>query len=201
MRKYAFCLICSFLLTLLTQAGNVQATEPSLAEIQKLAEQGDVEAQTNLGRMYFYGRGIPQDHAKAIYWTQKAAEQGYIEAQLNLGLIYSKNRNMKIAEQWFQKAADQGVPEAQAFLGFILATRNDYVKAVQYLQKAVEQEIPAAQLYLGLMYMDGRGVGRDIKKGCDLLQASFDAKQESVVPIPIELNNAAIEVYKAVCVK
>ena len=200
--KKSVCICCIFLVSLMSQVVYAQPSALDIARIQKLAEQGDVEAQTNLGRMYFYGRGVPQDHDKAIYWTQKAAEQGYIEAQFNLGLIYWKNRNMKIAEQWFQKVADQGFPEAQACLGFVLATRNDYVKAVQYLQKAVEHGVPAAQLHLGILYIDGHRVGgRDIKKGCDLLQASFDAKQESVVPIPIELNNVAIEVYKAVCVK
>ena len=41
-----------------------------------LAEQGDAEAQNNLGYMYNEGHGVPQDEAEALKWLRKAAEQG-----------------------------------------------------------------------------------------------------------------------------
>ena len=34
----------------------------------RLAEQGNVEAQYLLGYMYDFGRGVPQDYAKAMFW-------------------------------------------------------------------------------------------------------------------------------------
>jgi TPR repeat protein len=52
---------------------------------KRLAEQGDVDAQWNLGRMYGNGRGVPEDDAEAIKWYRLAAEQGYARAQFNLG--------------------------------------------------------------------------------------------------------------------
>ncbi len=42
----------------------------------KAAEQGDVEAQESLGRMYFEGEEILADYKKSAYWLQKAIEQG-----------------------------------------------------------------------------------------------------------------------------
>ena len=41
-----------------------------------LAEQGDATAQNNLGLMYDYGKGVPEDDAKAkaVYWYRRAAE-------------------------------------------------------------------------------------------------------------------------------
>jgi len=48
MRKYAVCLICIFLLTLLTQAGNVQATGQDIPidlGLLKKSEQGNTDAQ------------------------------------------------------------------------------------------------------------------------------------------------------------
>ena len=54
-----------------------------------LAEQGDARAQRNLGLMYEYGDGVPEDDVKAVYWFRKAAEQGAAIAQTKLGLMYA----------------------------------------------------------------------------------------------------------------
>lgn len=44
--------------------------------IQKLAKQGNADAQYKLGVMYSEGKGIPKDDSKAVYWYRKAAKQG-----------------------------------------------------------------------------------------------------------------------------
>jgi len=44
-------------------------------------EQGDAKAQYELGLLYVYGDGIPQDYTKATELFSKAAEQGYADAQ------------------------------------------------------------------------------------------------------------------------
>ena len=43
---------------------------------KKAAEQGDAEAQYNLGVMYANGDGLPEDDAEAVRWYRMAAEQG-----------------------------------------------------------------------------------------------------------------------------
>lgn len=47
---------------------------------QKFAEQGDAQAQFNLGTCYANGYGVPQDISEAVKWWRKAAEQGHPEA-------------------------------------------------------------------------------------------------------------------------
>ncbi len=42
----------------------------------KAAEQGNAEGQSSLGRMYYFGRGVPQDYIKAYAWSNLAAAQG-----------------------------------------------------------------------------------------------------------------------------
>jgi hypothetical protein len=51
---------------------------------RKAAEQGQVEAQYNLGLMYDYGEGVVEDDAEAARWYRKAAEQGEVDAQNRL---------------------------------------------------------------------------------------------------------------------
>ena len=45
------------------------------------AEQGDAEAQFNLGLMYSEGQGVPQDDKEAVKWYRLAAEQGDADAR------------------------------------------------------------------------------------------------------------------------
>jgi hypothetical protein len=57
--------------------------------IQERAEQGNADAQYNLGVMYDNGQGVPQDKAEAVKWYRKAAEQGHARSQFSLGLMYA----------------------------------------------------------------------------------------------------------------
>ena len=47
---------------------------------KKAAEQGNADAQNNLGVMFAKGKGVKQDSAKAVAWYKKAAEQGQDDA-------------------------------------------------------------------------------------------------------------------------
>jgi TPR repeat protein len=51
------------------------------------AEQGDADAQYNLGNCYILGMGVAQDKAKAAEWYRKAAEQGHEGAQKRLDVL------------------------------------------------------------------------------------------------------------------
>ena len=49
--------------------------------LQPFAQQGNVDAQYNLGMMYLDGKGVAQNYKQAMVWFQKAAQQGDIGAQ------------------------------------------------------------------------------------------------------------------------
>ena len=77
----------------------------ALREWRPLAEQEDVRAQFNLGRMYEYGRGVPQDYKTALKWYTLSAEQGFAGAQLILGAMYYEGQGVpqdyETALKWF----------------------------------------------------------------------------------------------------
>src|SRR6266542_3921162 len=52
------------------------------------AENGDIEAQSNLAKLYEEGKGTEKDLKKAFYWYQKAAKNNVKEAQYILALSY-----------------------------------------------------------------------------------------------------------------
>ena len=81
-------------------------------EFEHLAEQGYMDAQTNLGVMYESGKGVPKDYKQAAYWYRMSAKQGGAAAQYNLGVMYANGqgvpKNDKQAVEWFKKSAKQG---------------------------------------------------------------------------------------------
>ena len=122
-----------------------QAPTPTeVAEILALAEQGDAEAQNELGSWYYAGRGLPQDDTEAARWIGLAADQGHVPAQYNFGLLYFRNRgvdgNDAEAAKWYRRAAEQGYAPAQGALGYMFAygagVEENAVMAYMWLELA-----------------------------------------------------------------
>ncbi|MEI6847561.1 MAG: tetratricopeptide repeat protein [Chlorobiaceae bacterium] len=87
----------------------------SLPDIKAKAEQGNAQAQYNIGLAYATGKGVKQDYTYAIKWLKQAGVQGYVKAQLTLGQMYYTGTGVKLdynmAAQWFDEACDNGSPE------------------------------------------------------------------------------------------
>jgi len=66
----------------------------SLPELRKLADQGNADAQWQMGVRYHDGEGVPQDDTQAVQWFQLAAEQGNVAAQGALGAYYWRGRGV-----------------------------------------------------------------------------------------------------------
>lgn len=60
------------------------AYDKAAAAWAPLAEQGIIEAQYRLGRLYQFGMGVPRDKKQAIYWLMLAAQAEHDRAALAL---------------------------------------------------------------------------------------------------------------------
>ncbi|MDX2085307.1 MAG: tetratricopeptide repeat protein [Candidatus Melainabacteria bacterium] len=159
---------------ILTPAQPEDADESSpLAQYQAAAEQGDLDAQFNLGVFYANGlAGVVQDDAKAVYWYRLAAEQGHVLAQLNLGVMYANGRgvlqNGLQAVEWYQKAALQNNAEAKYNLGLLYEHGKGVApnpkEAIRWYQQAAEQGYVAAQLNLGVLYASDDDTIQDLEQ-------------------------------------
>ena len=56
--------------------------------LSPLADQGNAEAQFDLGMMYLVGQGAKRNPAEAYAWIRKAAEQDNMDAQGVIGQSY-----------------------------------------------------------------------------------------------------------------
>ena len=146
--------------------GNIWPAAPRVAALRASAEQGDVDAQFNLGVMYAEGYGVPQDYVEAGTWYRLAADQGDAKAQFNLGVMYAEGygvpQDAAEAVAWYRLAAERGDPEAQNNLGGMYAegrgVPQDAAEAVAWYRLAAERGDPEAQNNLGGMYAEGQGV-------------------------------------------
>jgi hypothetical protein len=134
--------------------------EEDIQRLKLQAEQGDVEAQCDLGIMYCLGQGIQQDHTDAAKWFRLAAEQGLAEAQHDLGVMYRNGQGVQQdhtdAAKWFRLAAEQGLADAQNNLGLMYndgqGVQQDHREADKWYRMAAKQGNDMALFNLGLMY-------------------------------------------------
>ena len=114
---------------------------------RKAADQGNADAQSNLGWMYCTGRGVPQDDAEAVSWYRKAADQGNAAAQSNLGWMYANGRACRRTMP--RRCAGTARPPSRAMrtpsstsavlYGNGRGVPQDYAEAVSWYRKAAEQ--------------------------------------------------------------
>ncbi|TAL40056.1 MAG: sel1 repeat family protein [Alphaproteobacteria bacterium] len=107
----ALCLAAFFAAPSFAAEMSTAPTDP--AALQKLAEEGDSNAQLNLGNYYATPHNAAPDHEQAAIWYRKAAEQGNAEAQYRLGSLYYRGKgglrqSYEDAYFWFILAAKAG---------------------------------------------------------------------------------------------
>ncbi len=120
---------------------------------RKAADQGDAAAQSDLGWVYTYGRGVETKYLEAAGWYRRSAEQGNSTAQHWLGHLYLSGhgveKNEAEAFEWFRRAAENGNVAAQGDLGRVYAAgrgvEQDSVEAIRWYQKAAEAGPPSLQ--------------------------------------------------------
>ena len=97
--------------------------DTALKEWRPLAEQGDADAQFNLGVMYDMGLGVSQDYQEAVRWYRRAAEQGNAGAQNNLGFMYGNAQGVPkdyvLAHMWLNLVAAKGLKDAGELRDFL----------------------------------------------------------------------------------
>ena len=86
------------------------------------AQKGDLEAQFQLGKLYYEGGDIPADKKQAAAWFTTAAERGHVGAQGFLALMYlggdGVSQSPETAIKWYETAARGGDLSAALNLAF-----------------------------------------------------------------------------------
>lgn len=121
-------------------------TDEAILKIrERFANLGDVESQTETGKIYFN----LVNSEKAQYWLAKAAEQGHEEAQYFLGqLLMQKHETFNEGKGWMKKAAEQGNVDAI----FKMSHYGGMENKIFWLEILAKKGNSKAQLSLGRDY-------------------------------------------------
>jgi hypothetical protein len=153
-----------------------------LKATRKLAEKGNAGAQIQLGSMYYFGDGAPQNYSEARAWYLNAAAFDVCEAQSLLGRIYANgygvSQNFQRAADWFQKAADQESAADQCALGVLYAhgagVPQGDVEAAAWFKRAAYKGNVFAQCAFGILHAYGAGVPQDFSEAVKWFQKSAE---------------------------
>lgn len=136
------------------------------------ANKAEPIGQYNLGLIYEYGKGIPEDAQKAFEYYQQAANAGYAPAMTQLAGLYLKgsmgSSSPDKALEWYKKAAELGDVQALYQMGVFaekgLVSKVDYKEALEYYQKADEAGNELASMAMASMHAQGLGTPKDYAK-------------------------------------
>jgi uncharacterized protein len=149
--------------------------------LQRAVDRGATTGFANLGWLYEFGRGVPQDRTRAARLYNEAAEHGDTLGMYRLGLLYwdgaaGVQRNFATACQLFQQAAQNGFAYAQGQLGNCYYTGNgvpqDHQTAFGWFLRAAEAGVARAQEFVGDMYKYGDGVAQSDAKAVEWYRAA-----------------------------
>lgn len=132
-------------------------------ELQKRAEQGDMDAQFRIGRRYSIGK----DYSTALYWLKRSAEQGDLRAFGYISGVFRRCSDANIRndiEKFFGNFSDQGMLLARFYIGRCFEEKGKYEDALKCFSQLAEQGEENAQLRLAHIY----------EKGLDGIENDYD---------------------------
>ncbi|MGN1033040.1 MAG: tetratricopeptide repeat protein, partial [Intestinibacter sp.] len=134
-----------------------------ILELEKQAEEGDVDTQFSLGDYYFVlnkENDNEENNKNAFKWYKKAAENGLPDAQYNLAGLYMNGlgieENREKAFEWYEKVAEQGHIESKLCLAICyeqgIGTDMDEKKAFNIVKSIEDKNNPDIEYCLGVYY-------------------------------------------------
>ena len=142
-----------------------------------LAEEGDAEAQFNLGILHDLGQGVAQSKARAAAWYGRSAGQGYAAAQYNLAVMFANGegapRNDVLAYVLFDLAAadDPEAAEQRDLMARRIAA-GEIDRALRLAERAREDD---SAMYLGEVLGAALAAGESARPGRALVKTVQEA--------------------------
>ncbi len=131
--------------------------------LMPMALQGDAEAQFQIGWMYRYGQGLPQNACLATVWHDKAARQGHGRAQHSMAFSYFSRdglmRDYELAYRWLRQAIRNGIDVGEVIIEMMAEKLSPWLK--QRIENTVEQWRPDDQPPADVLVIPDRVGGRD----------------------------------------
>lgn len=166
-----------------------QDFEKALELFLSEAENGNVLAMYDLGRMYADGLGVESDNDKANKYYAKAlsgfeqveAQKAWKYTEYRIGKMFAQGlgteQDYETAAQWFELSAEKKYKYAQYSLGRLYyrgqGVEQDFQTAFSLYLKSAKQGFPYADYEVAKMYWDGVGTEKDADKSNEHFKKAF----------------------------
>lgn len=138
---------------------------------KQAAEQGDAQAQFEVGRMYAEGLGVPKDYSEAVKWYRKAVKQNNADAKAWLSDLYIYGYGVELNYEEALKLIRESVAQGNAYgmnnMGYMYqygyGVEKNQKEAVQWYRKAAELGEPSGMVNLGYVYGEEKKYNEAIK--------------------------------------
>ncbi|MBD9416908.1 sel1 repeat family protein [Pseudomonas sp. PDM16] len=115
----------------------------ALAACQEMANQGDTQAQYELGEFFYDGQRTQRDLPQAMHWFEQSSLQGNAQAQLRLGTMFFRGEGVQ-------------ANNVQAYIVLKMAAVNGSDEAMDSADQVAErmgrEELQAASQVLGQIF-------------------------------------------------
>lgn len=163
---------------------NKSATD-AIEWYEKADKQGSVEANYNLGLIYYLGvkNQIEKSYRKAVQYFMNASKSNYKDSNLYVAKCMSHLGRNKDALYYFHKTVLQsgGVELLNAkdlynFASLLINEQQNDERGIEYLKRSADMNYPTAQAYLGLYYCNGEhGITKNQKEGVKWIRKAAKA--------------------------
>jgi len=159
------------------------------------ANQGDAEAQYDLGCIYENGYGVAVDYQVALKYYFLSAEQGHCKGQYNLGCVYDNGhgteQSRELAIKYWTLAAEGGHSRAQFNLACTYDESENWELSFKYYKLAAEAGHHTSQLQVAKAYESGKGVKQDKKWALDFYLKAANNNDQTA-------NNVLVSIFTGV---
>lgn len=115
----------------------------ALANCREMAEAEDMQAQFEMGELYYHGERTEQDLPTALQWYERASIQGHPDAQYRLGLMHVTGEGV-----------ERNLPQAYIMLKMAAVNGNEAAMGAsdRLTEEMSEEEVAAATQVLGTLF-------------------------------------------------
>ena len=173
------------------QKGGKKNYKRALGWFEKSAQNGHAGGQLMAGKMYFYGtKDIKTKPDLAIKYLESAAQANNAEAQFIWGKIHLDGktvlRNDDTALEWLELSVKNGFIPAEHALGILLLEGGrelvpDENRGVQLIKSAADKGYVASQIQMAVLYIEDRGVPRNLFQAKFWIEKAF--KNQHISPV------------------
>ncbi len=120
-----------------------ESLELALENCVRAAEDGDMQAQFEMGELYYQGERAERDTEQALAWYEEASVQGHPKAQYRLAVMHAQGEGV-----------ERNLPQAYVIMKMAAVNGEDAAMDAsdQIAQQMNQEELDAATQVLGSLF-------------------------------------------------